>query len=46
VTPKSKRFIIVDYEAALDFTVSLRECLPPDLWWPKKNICSEISLEG
>lgn len=30
MTPKSRRFIIVDYEAALDCTVSLRECLPPD----------------
>lgn len=26
----SKRFIVVDYEAMLDLTVSLRECLPPD----------------
>jgi transposase len=30
MTPKSKRFIVVDYEAALDLTVTLRECLPPD----------------
>ena len=30
MTPRNKRFIIVDYEAALDLVVSLRECLPPD----------------
>jgi len=30
MTPKSRRFIVVDYETVLDFTVSLRECLPPD----------------
>lgn len=30
MTPKSKRFITVDYEATLDLAVSLRECLPPD----------------
>ena len=28
--PTSKRFITVNYEEALDLTVSLRECLPPD----------------
>jgi transposase len=28
--PTSKRFITVDYEEALDLTVSLRECLPSD----------------
>ena len=27
---RSRRFIAVDYEATLDLTVSLRECLPPD----------------
>jgi len=30
MTPRNKRFIIVDYEATLDLVVSLRECLPPD----------------
>jgi transposase len=28
--PTSKRFVTVDYEEALELTVSLRECLPPD----------------
>ena len=28
--PTSKRFITVDYEKALELTVCLRECLPPD----------------
>jgi len=28
--PTSKRFITVDYEEALELTVTLRECLPPD----------------
>jgi transposase len=28
--PMSRRFITVDYEQALDITVSLRECLPPN----------------
>ncbi len=28
--PTSRRFIAVDYEDALELTVSLRECLPPD----------------
>jgi transposase len=28
--PTSKRFITVDYEKALELTVYLRECLPPD----------------
>jgi transposase len=28
--PTSKRFITVDYEEALELTVALRECLPPD----------------
>jgi transposase len=28
--PTSRRFIVVDYEDALELTVSLRECLPPD----------------
>jgi transposase len=28
--PTSRRFITVDYEEALELTVSLRECLPPD----------------
>jgi len=28
--PTSRRFITVDYEDALELTVSLRECLPPD----------------
>jgi transposase len=27
--PTSKRFVTVDYEEALELTVSLRECLPP-----------------
>jgi transposase len=30
MTPRNRRFITVDYEAALDLIVSLRECLPPD----------------
>jgi transposase len=30
MTPRNRRFITVDYEAALDLVVSLRECLPPD----------------
>jgi len=30
MTPKNRRFITVDYEAALDLIVSLRECLSPD----------------
>ena len=30
MTLSSKRFITVDYEAALDLVVSLRECLPSD----------------
>jgi transposase len=30
MTPRNRRFITVDYEATLDLTVSLRECLPPD----------------
>ena len=30
MTPRNKRFIVVDYEATLDLTVTLRECLPPD----------------
>jgi transposase len=28
--PTSKRFITVDYKEALELTVTLRECLPPD----------------
>jgi transposase len=28
--PTSRRFIAVDYEDALELTVSLRECLPSD----------------
>jgi len=28
--PTSRRFMTVDYEDALELTVSLRECLPPD----------------
>ena len=28
--PTSKRFIVVDYEEALELTVRLRECLPPN----------------
>jgi transposase len=28
--PTSRRFITVDYEDALELTISLRECLPPD----------------
>jgi len=30
MTPRNRRFITVNYEAALDLVVSLRECLPPD----------------
>jgi transposase len=30
MTPRNRRFITVDYEAALDLVVSLRECLSPD----------------
>ena len=30
MTPRNRRFITVDYEAALDLIVSLRECLAPD----------------
>jgi transposase len=30
MTPRNRRFITVDYEAALDLVVSLRECLLPD----------------
>jgi transposase len=30
MTLKTRRFITVDYDEALDLTVTLRECLPPD----------------
>lgn len=30
MTPKSRRFLTVDYEQALEQTVALREVLPPD----------------